>query len=475
MGVCKMRVTLFVLAFTVLFACAFANVAQEEGVYVLTNDNFDSWLADQEFALIEFYAPWCGHCKNLAPHYADAAQQLAAASSPVKLAKVDATEHPELGQKFEVSGYPTLFWFAKDQGYAPTPYNGPREAAGIVQWTVQQAKKALDILETDAQLKSAIEKNSPEAVIVLYGESDSYSALLALSKSVSTVHVFQITDSAQFGGHNSGEFVIYPSHKEPVVSAATAEEEVFRAVLENAYPPVVPFEGSNFQRLAAAKPFVIVAVEDLSDEEKKASLISLLNTVVETRDSFGIMYGDSAQLGRGVQGAGASGNVYPTIIAINPQSNQQIAFDEELEFTVDVVGKWLDGLLDGTTTTFRKSEPVPENNDGPVTTLVAKNFDALTAGKPALIKYYAPWCGHCKTLAPVYEELGEAFKGKNVVIAKIDATANYVAADISGFPTLIWYDGNGNSELYEDARDLQSLTNFVNQKLGTNTGAHDEL
>merc|ERR1711934_813195 len=141
MGFCKMRVTLFVLAFTVLFACAFANVAQEEGVYVLTNDNFDSWLADQEFALIEFYAPWCGHCKNLAPHYADAAQQLAAASSPVKLAKVDATEHPELGQKFEVSGYPTLFWFAKDQGYAPTPYNGPREAAGIVQWTVQPAKK----------------------------------------------------------------------------------------------------------------------------------------------------------------------------------------------------------------------------------------------------------------------------------------------------------------------------------------------
>merc|ERR1711974_536905 len=150
----------------------------------------------------------------------------------------------------------------------------------------------------------------------------------------------------------------------------------------------------------------------------------------------------------------------------------QIAFDEELEFTPQNIGKWVDGRLDGTTQPFKKSEPIPENN-GPVTTLVAKNFDTIQ-GKAALVKYYAPWCGHCKTLAPVYEELAQKFSGQDVIIAEIDATANYVAADISGFPTLIWYDGNGNSELYEDARDLQSLTNFVNQKLGTNTGAHDE-
>lgn len=79
----------------------------------LTPSNFDSIALDNsKDVLVEFYAPWCGHCKSLAPKYEILAKAFASESGVV-IAKVDADKHRSLGERFGVQGFPTLKFFAK--------------------------------------------------------------------------------------------------------------------------------------------------------------------------------------------------------------------------------------------------------------------------------------------------------------------------------------------------------------------------
>lgn len=121
-----------VVALLLCFAVAYGAVVD------LTPENFDSVVDGSKHVFVEFFAPWCGHCKNLAPAYEEVGAAFEKESNVV-IAKVDADAHKDLGSRFGVTGFPTLKFFKKGAHTAPVDYNGGRDASAIVEYVNKEA------------------------------------------------------------------------------------------------------------------------------------------------------------------------------------------------------------------------------------------------------------------------------------------------------------------------------------------------
>ncbi|RKP09953.1 putative disulfide isomerase [Thamnocephalis sphaerospora] len=137
-----MRIALraaYALALTV-FAAIGATADTDGHTVVLTPDNFDQIIDGSKHALVEFYAPWCGHCKQLAPTYEELAESFQHSKDKVVIAKVDADAHRSLGNRFSVAGFPTLKWFAKGGDVDdPVDYEGGRSLDDLVDFVTRSS------------------------------------------------------------------------------------------------------------------------------------------------------------------------------------------------------------------------------------------------------------------------------------------------------------------------------------------------
>jgi protein disulfide-isomerase A1 len=445
------------------------------------------------------YAPWCGHCKRLAPEYASAAKALKA--DGIRIAKVDGTEAREVASRLGVQGFPTLKFY---RGGAPAEYNGPREAAGIISWVKKHSGPATTQVASAAELAALADSHE----VVVIGFAAPGGAVESVVNKVAPGFddvTFALTNSdearAAYDVPAGKDAVVlvnkFPGQANRVPFEGEAAAEALRAFVEaNSLPLVIPFSQENAPKIfrGAIKTHFLVFVDEAAAGTADA-LAAAASVAAANSGKLLVVSVDPSQ-DRVMGYFGVTAADMPTAVLVNmPEGGnmQKFAYPKESGLGAEAMKAFVASYFDGSLKPFLKSEPAPpaaENAAAPVKTVVGTNFAELVLdpSKDVLLEFYAPWCGHCKSLAPEYEKLGKTLADggvSSVVIAKIDATANeveYPGVNVKGFPTLIFFPATeGGKEKtaveYDGARDVDGFVSFL-QKHATHPfslGDKDEL
>lgn len=454
-----------------------AAAAESEPSFVLTLDhsNFYDTVAKHPFIVVEFYAPWCGHCKKLAPEYEKAASVLSKNDPPVVLAKVDANEdvNKELASKYEVKGFPTLKIF-RNGGDIIQDYKGPREADGIIEYLKKQAGPASAVIKSSEDASNLIVDKIFIVGIFQEFSGEEFENYIKVAEKLRSEYDFGHTSEAKLLPRGD------PTVKLPVVRLFKPFDELFvdfkdfdvdalEKFIESASIPVV----ATFDKDPSNHPFLI---KFFNSPNSKAMLF--MNFSGENFDAFKSKLHETAENYKGKninfligdldasQGAfqyfGLKEEQVPLIIIQENDGKKYL----QPKVSPDQIATWVKDYIDGNLKPYRKSEPIPEVNNEPVKIVVADTLQEVVfgSGKNVLLEFYAPWCGHCKKLAPILDEVAISFENNaDVIIAKMDATANDVTNefDVQGYPTLYFSSASGKLSQYDGDRTAEAIINFV--------------
>jgi len=461
------------------FVLLFAGLTFAEDVVELTDSTFQSEVEGKDIILVEFFAPWCGHCKRLAPEYEKAATALKNNDPPVTLAKVDCTEAgKESCSKYGVSGYPTLKIFRDG---TPSEYDGPRQADGIINYMRKQSGPASVELKDIAHFEKKLQTAEDNIVVGFFsGETNLGKNFLKAAAQNREDYVFAHTNDAALcaeAAHTDSVVMFRPKHlhakfepTEYVLDDASSDTSAIVSFLKSKAVGLVgqvnPTNGAKFNTPLITAYYNVDWKRNAKGSKywrnrvaRVAKKLPAVNFAIASKSDFSREMGDwGFDLDK------------DEVHVVGKNEKGQVFLMED-SFSVENLEKFANAFNDGQLKPYIKSESVPESNDGPVKVVVGETFEELVNDptKDVLIEFYAPWCGHCKSLEPKYNELGEKLKHvKDIVIAKMDSTANDSPPEyqVSGFPTIYFkpMGTNPKPKKYEGGREVNDFIDYLKRE-----------
>ncbi|EPS68805.1 hypothetical protein M569_05957 [Genlisea aurea] len=250
-------------------------------VLELDSSNFDAAISNFDYIFVDFYAPWCGHCKRLSPELDRAAPVLAELKPPVVVAKIDADKYRNIASKHDIDGYPTLKIFM--HGVAATEYFGPRKADSLVQFLKKFVAPDVTVLDHDSSIKEFVEAaGSNFPIFIGFGLNES--AVSNFAKEYKKRAWFSVSSNFSDETMASYDFdkvpalaAIHPASNEQSIFYGPFEDEFLRDYIKKSLlPPVLRITQDSLKSLKGDERKVVVTILDDERDEKSLELVRVL-------------------------------------------------------------------------------------------------------------------------------------------------------------------------------------------------------
>lgn len=464
-------------------------------VLVLTRENFTDITENSDLILVEFYAPWCGHCKQLAPQYKKAADMLHRANSGIKLAKIDGAVETELAKEFGVSGYPTMKMIRRG---LVSEYGGPRDAKGIATYMMKQAQPAVTLLLSAKELNALLKEDTPVVVGVFINdespELEAYAHLANEGREEPLIFKY-VTDLSLALKYKLDVDTIsvflprqlqskYESNiKRYIGSVRVSPQETLKALKDLSRPLVGIRSRANVVSVYNRYPVLVGYISNEEGENSFNYWRAKLITLAKKYSDITFAISDEVEFKEELKLLNLNDKMEDIVIALWTSEREKYIYTDDDVATSDI-DKFLIDFKTGKIKQFHRSQPIPAKQVGPVQVVVGSTFKEIVEDetKDVLIEFYAPWCGHCKALAPIYKTLAKKYHDNDkLVIAKFDATVNDAPSlyEFSGFPTLFFVAAGTDIKpvVYEGEREVKNMVEFLEEKAvhSLGGGSKDEL
>lgn len=455
-----------------------AKDASESGdVVVATKDNFEEIIAGDHLTLVKFYAPWCGHCKKMAPDFKEAATEL---KGKATLVDVDATVEKSLAEKYGIRGFPTLKLFSN--GELLSDYKGSRSKEDIVKYIERSSlPSVVDIKDADS-LSTFMKENKGKTMVFGSGLDKLTANFKKLSMSIRD----NMPDSISFASVPDGSYLkdlvsdkiapdsILLNRDDGTFETYDGDSDGLDSWLQVAALPLfAELSRTNAGMYTELDKPILMLFQDPEKKDEEVNKIIREVATLSRKEGVPFTWINSVELKSFADHLGVSDKT-PALAVYEFKSDTKYVFNDE--FNKENLSAWVSKIAKGEIKATMKSEAIPATNDEPVKIVVGDSWKEIVQdeSKDVLIEQYAPWCGHCKQLEPIYKDLATKLGDvKTLVIAKMDATKNDAPKEYKaqGFPTLHFFPaGSTTGKPYEGGRTLKDFVKFLQENATNKEG-----